>query len=225
MKTVASRLVILACAFGVFVLIALILREDVPMPDWIPFDLHKSVWLAPVLKLFGVLLLASPFAGVIAAFIVLGSDPEGREPATTDAAGRFELRLAPGAKYTAVGFTLIVLGMLLFALIWKEEPLGIWLFVSPLILAFLYGLVLCFAVRARYDDDRVASLYYSLRWREHRWDDLTGIEFDGGAGDVILRFGDKGNQRLSAYYSGIGHLIEFAHSVLQQRDRVQSPWG
>lgn len=225
MKTVLSRLAVLACAFGIFVLITLILREDVPMPDWIPFDLQKSVWLAPVLKLFGVVLLAPPFAALIAALITLGSDPGGREPASTNADGQIELRLTAGAKYTAVSTCLIVLGMIFFALIWQDEPLGIWLFVSPLILAFLYGLVLCFSVRARYDRDRVTSLYYSLRWRENRWADLTGIEVDGAAGDVVLRFGDKGSQRLSTYYGGISHLIDFAQSVLRSREDIQTRHG
>lgn len=217
MKTVLARLVILACAFGVFILITLILREDVPMPDWVPFDLHKSVWLAPVLKLFGVLLLAPPFARLVASLMVLGSAPGWQAGPQPDEKGVVQLRLMKGPKYTAIGLCLTVFGAIIFALIWQEEPSGIWLFVSPLLLALLYGLVLCFAVRAQYDQRRVAALYYGLRWRENRWADLSGVAIDSSAGDIILRFGDRGSLRLSAYYDGIGGLLRHANAILERR--------
>lgn len=222
MLRVARNALILVLAFAVFVMITLILREDVAMPAWVPFDLHKDVWLAHLLKLFGILLIGPPLVSLIVSLVLLGSDPAGREYTPIAKDGMRELRLAPGAKYTCIGISVGVLAAIFLALIWQEEHLGIWLFASPVIIAFLYGLVLCFAVRARYDDKGIASIYYGLRWRRNRWEDLTGITVDPGPGDVVLRFGTAGIQRLSAYYAGIGTFMDFAHARLREADDART---
>lgn len=215
MKQVISNLIALSCAFGVFFLITLILSEDVAMPPWIPFELRKDTWLAPLLRVFGILLLAPPMAALIGSLTVLGTDPYRRSRARATGTGELELTLKPGPKYTAIGLCLLFLGGIVFALIWQEEPLGIWLFVSPMILATLYGLVLCFVVRARFDDTGISAIYYGLRWQHRDWRDLTALELQNGAGDMVLRFGDKGPLRVSVYYNGILDLVDHAKRELR----------
>jgi len=227
MRAIARNALVLALAFGVFVGITLILREDVPPPDWLPFDPRKDIWLAPLLKLFGVVLLAPPFAALIASVILLGAKPRFRQRPTPDATGVTQLRLVAGVKWTAAGLALLLLGAILFALIAGDEPLGIWLFVSPMIAGCLYGLVLCFTVRAQYDDEGLSSVYYRLRWQTNAWEDLQEIRVDSGPGDVVFDFGQKGVQRLSAYYVGIGDCMRFAEQRTREIDarHARTPRG
>ncbi|MXQ08192.1 hypothetical protein GQ651_10090 [Alphaproteobacteria bacterium GH1-50] len=218
MIAVLRNALILVLAFGVFVGITLILREDVPPPAWLPFDPQKDVWLVPLLKLFGTVLLAPPLAALIASLVMLGAGPHQRIRPGRDASGTTELRLIPGAKWTAAGLALMMFAGLVFALIAGDEPFGIWLFVSPMLAACLYGLILCFTVRARYDCDGLSSIYYLLRWQTNDWADLRDIRVDNGPGDVIFDFGDKGVQRLSIYYVGIGDCMRFAEKRVKEID-------
>ena len=218
MRAVLQNALILALAFGVFVGITLILREDVPPPAWLPFDPQKDVWLAPLLKLFGAVLLAPPLAALIASLVMLGAGPRHRIQPGRDASGVTELRLITGAKWTAAGLALMTFAGLVFALITGDEPLGIWLFASPMLALCLYGLVLCFVVRARYDRDGLSSVYYRLRWQHNDWADLQDIRVDSGPGDVIFDFGDKGRQRLSTYYVGIGDCMRYAEERTREID-------
>lgn len=215
MKQVILNLIALSCAFGVFLLITLILSEDAAMPGWLPFDLHKEAWLAPLLKVFGTLLIAPPLAALVGSLVVLGTDPLRRSRARPTRDGQMEMTLKPGAKYTAIGMCLLLLGGIVFALIWQDEPVGVWLFVSPMILATLYGLLLCFVVRARYDDTGISSIYYGLRWQHRDWRDLTALELQSGPGDIVLRFGEKGPLRVSVYYNGIMDLVDHAKRALR----------
>ena len=215
MLAVLRNALILVLAFGVFVGITLILREDVPRPAWLPFDPMKEAWLAPVLKLFGAVLLAPPLAALIGSLMMLGTN----EPEPRHVTGKVtELHLRRGAKWTAMGLCLLMLGGLLFALIDRNEPLGTWLLVSPVIAACLYGLVLCLTVRAQYNALGLSSIYYRLRWKANDWADLREIRVDGGPGDVVLDFGDKGVQRLSIYYVGIGDCMRFAEKRVKEID-------
>ena len=222
MLAVLRNALILVLAFGVFVGITLILREDVPPPAWLPFDPHKEVWLAPLLKLFGVVLLAPPFAALIASLVMLGGRASEQHRPEANRGGVTDLRLHPGAKWTAIGLSILLLGGIVFALIAGDEPLGIWLFVSPMIAACLYGLVLCLTARARYDHAGLSSIYYRLRWQSNRWEDLQDIRVDSGPGDVIFDFGDKGVQRLSAYYVGIGDCMRYAEQRTREIDAVNA---
>ena len=99
MKQVISNLIALSCAFGVFFLITLILSEDVAMPPWIPFELHKDTWLAPLLRVFGILLLASPIAALIGSLAALGTDPYRRSRARATGTGELELTLKTKYRY------------------------------------------------------------------------------------------------------------------------------
>lgn len=222
MLAVLRNALVLALALGVFIGITLILREDVPPPAWLPFDPQKDVWLAPLLKLFGVVLLAPPFAALIASLIMLGGRAADQRQPTADSTGVTDLRLHPGARWTAIALCILLLGGIVFALIAGDEPLGIWLFVSPMIAACLYGLVLSLTVRARYDREGLSSIYYRLRWQTNAWADLQDIRVDSGPGDVIFDFGDKGVQRLSAYYVGIGDCMRYAEQRTREIDAVNA---
>lgn len=210
---IAGQAVALCCAVGVFYLIARILAEDVPMPAWMPFDLRKDLWLAPVLKVFGAILIAPPLVGLLVSLLLLGYAP--RDRSLYDNTGPIELRLAPGAKYTGAGICLMIVGAILYSIYLQDEPWTVWLFAGPVVLAGLYGLVLCFVVRAIYDEREIASVYYALRWRRNDWSELTGIEHHPGPGDIVLRFGGR-TQRLSVYYRGIDDLIAFANVKLKE---------
>ena len=75
MKHIKPIIVSLICfvfSAAVFVMIVLILREDVPLPEWLPFDFHDGPWLAAILKLFGVLLIGPTFASLIVSIAEIG---------------------------------------------------------------------------------------------------------------------------------------------------------
>lgn len=220
MARIAGQIVILACAAGVFWFVTLILNEDVPMPAWLPFDFQKDTWLAPLLRVFGALLLAPPVAALMVSIILLGYEPRGQN--LYDGKGPIVLSLGPGARYGGAGLCLVLMCAIVAVLIWQNEPLGIWLFTSPILLACLYGVVLCFVVRATYDEDGISSIYYGLRWKQDKWSELTAVYDDPGPGDIVLQFGEK-TQRVSAYYNGIGNLVQFANVKLNEAKLAEGP--
>lgn len=216
---IIGQIIILACAVGIFWLITLILAEDVPLPAWVPFDPQKDLWLGPLLKIFGTLLLAPPLATLMISIILLGYNPRGDN--LYEASGPVVLELGHGARLGGAGICALMAGALIAALILQNEPLGIWFFVSPMLLACLYGVVLCFVVRATYDGDGISSIYYGLRWKHNDWQDLIGIEHASGAGDIVFRFRDQ-SQRVSVYYNGIDNLLQFAHVKLNEASLARS---
>ena len=115
MKNVVLNFIWLVAAFGVFAMLTSILAQRTEMPSWVPFDYHDGPWLHALLKLFGIVVLMSPFAAFLGALFSLGSERSRWTLWSDMHKDHWTLRLSAGTKWAMVGMAITLAGGFLFA--------------------------------------------------------------------------------------------------------------
>jgi hypothetical protein len=203
------NLACLACAFGVFFLITLILAEDLAMPAWMPFDYHEGSWLALFLRLFGVVLITPPAVALLYSVMRLGADQSrGRlfqDPHET----YMTLRLPVGVKIAAMGLGLGIVVAVITVLVWQKEPWGIWIFASPLIILGVYCMMVFSLIRVDFDQEHIIAMTPLFRWQRHRWADLVNARHHHQWQELRLTFTDGRVARVSTLFNNLPDFVAF----------------
>lgn len=225
MKQVLLNLVWLLASFGIFVLLTLILAEDVQTPLWLPFDPHKDVWLAPFLKFFGILILMPPFVALLASLINIGRSGSRGMLFSKSNTGPWTLQLSSGFRVVMLALCFGLCIGILFALWAQEEPLGIWIFASPLLFLAMYGGLVALLTRLDFDQDRVTSLNWTLRRHSFNWRELEEISYNETWYELRLHFAHFGTARVSLYLNDLPGFIAFAQAKLKEADDARIARG
>jgi hypothetical protein len=219
------NLVWLACAGGVFYLIVLILAEDVGMPAWMPFDYHEGSWLALFLRLFGVLIVAPPAVALLVSIMHIGAD-QSRWRLYHAAQGNYLiLRLPAGVKIAGVGLSGVLFIVIIVVLVWQQEPWGIWLFVSPLLLLALYGLLVFSLIRVDFDQDHIIAMTPLFRWQRHKWRELVEVHLNREWQEIRLTFADGRIARVSTLFSDLPDFIAFMQAKIKENEDARIARG
>lgn len=215
----------LAASVGVLYLIGLILAERLPMPAWMPVDIHDGPWLAALLKIFGVLIITPPFAATLFGLFEIGAtQARGRLFALADR-GVTELRLPIGVRVAAVGLGLGLAAAIVAVLIIMQEPWGIWLFASPLILLGLYCAVVFARIRVYFDQIHIVAMTPMGRWRRHAWSDLERVTLNREWQELRLHFADGRMARVSTLFNHLPDFVAFMQAKLQENDHARTARG
>ena len=164
MKNVVLNFIWLIAALGIFAMLASILAQTTEIPSWVPFDYHDGPWLHALLKLFGVVILMPPFASFLASLFALGSE-RSRWALWSDLNNdHWTLHLSTGMKWTMVGMAITLASGIVFALWFQEEPFGVWLFASPLLLFSLYLGLVFLIIKVPFDQTQITAMTPFLKW-------------------------------------------------------------
>lgn len=219
------NLIWLACAVGVLYLIGLILSADVGTPAWLPFDLHDGPWVAALLKLFGVAIVTPPFAAVVIAIMNIGAD-KARGSLYDDPQGDLlRLRLPAGAKVAGIGLGLGLFFAIIGVLVWQNEPWGIWIFASPLMLLGLYGAFIFALIRVDFDQDQIVAMTPLFRWQSHWWRDLQEVSVHNEWQEVRLAFADGRTARVSLYFNNLPEFFAFVRAKIKENEDARTARG
>ena len=219
------NLVWFACAVGVFYLIALILAEDVGMPAWVPFDYHAGSWLALFLRLFGVLIITPPAIALLISIMRIGAD-QSRWRLYQNAHDKYlVLRLPIGVKIAGIGLSGLLFLAIIGVLIWQQEPWGIWLFVSPLLLLGLYGILVFSLIRVDFDQYHIIAMTPLFRWQRHRWTELVEVTINREWQEFRLKFEDGRIARVSTLFNNLPDFIAFMQAKIKENEDARTARG
>lgn len=219
------KLVCLSCAVGVFYLIALILAEDVGMPAWVPFDYHEGSWLALFLRLFGVLVITPPAVALLVSIMCIGAvQSRGRlyQNAQSDV---LILRLPIGVKIAGVGLSGLLFVAIIAVLIWQDEPWGIWIFASPLLLLGLYGMLVFSLIRVDFDQNYIIAITPLFRWQRHKWAELVEVSVNQEWQEYRLKFEDGRMARVSTLFKDLPDFIAFTQAKIKENEDARTARG
>lgn len=203
----------LVFALATFTLIALTLSEDLPAPAWLPFDIHTGPWVAAFLKLFGVLLVTPPAYLTLYRLALIGRiAPQNMETLLDD--GHVALHLPSGFRWGLVIISMGLCGGILFALWVMEEPLGIWVFTSPLWIGAFYAGFYVLLLDGWFDDETLVMTDLRLRRRVYRWQNLETVTNKPEQREVHFDFGPQGKARVSLFLQGSAAAAEHGIFVL-----------
>lgn len=205
-----------------FYLIALILAEDLPMPAWMPFDYHEGSWLALFLRFFGVLLITPPAVTLLYSVMRIGADQSRGRLFQNPYDTYTTLRLPIGAKVAAVGLGFGIIIAIIAVLIWQEEPWGIWLFASPLMLLGLYCMLVFSMIRVDFDQEHIIAMTPLFRWQRHRWVDLVEITHNREWQELRLVFADGRIARVSTLFNNLADFVAFAQAKGKENDDART---
>jgi hypothetical protein len=216
------NLVWLACAGGVFYLIALILAEDVGMPAWMPFDYHEGSWLALILRLFGVFVITPPAVSLLISIMRIGAD-QSRGRLYHGAQGDYlVLRLPVGVKIAGVGFSALLFAAIIAALVWQKEPWGIWVFASPMLLLGLYGVLVFSLIRVDFDQDNIIAMTPLFRWQRHKWTELVEVSLNAEWQEFRLKFADGRMARVSTMFNNLPDFVAFMQAKIKENEDART---
>lgn len=217
MKNVILNFIWLIAAFCVFVMVTIILSQGTELPSWVPFDYREGPWLHALLKLFGVVVIITPFTALLGSLFSLGSERSRWALWSDNINDHWTLHLSAGMKWTMVGMAITLAGGAVFALWFQDEPIGIWLFASPLLLfSFYLGLVFLI-IKVPFDQTHITAMTPFLKWETHAWADLAEIEYVPSWTEYRLHFRDGRFARVSIYFNEVDDLIEFAKAKLVEQ--------
>jgi hypothetical protein len=208
----------LACAGGVFYLIALILAEDVGMPAWMPFDYHAGSWLALFLRLFGVVIITPPAIGLLISIMRIGADQSRWRLYQNAQSNYLILRLPIGVKIAGIGLSGLLFMAIIAVLVWQQEPWGIWLFVSPLRLLGVYGVVVVSLIRVEFDQDDIIAMTPLFRWQRHKWSALVEVTLNREWQEFRLKFADGRMARVSTLFNNLPDFIAFMQAKIKENE-------
>ena len=212
------NLVCLACAVGVFYLIALILAEEMPMPGWVPFDYHEGSWLAFFLRFFGVVLITPPAVALLYSVMRIGAD-QSRGRLFHDAHDSYmKMRLPVGVKIAAIGLGSGIVVAVVAVLVWQDEPWGIWVFASPLILLGLYCVMVFSLIRVDFDQEHIVAMTPLFRWQKHRWADLVEVRHNREWQELRLIFTDGRMARVSTLFNNLSDFVAFTQAKAKENE-------
>ena len=216
------NLVWLAASIGVLYLIGLILAEELAMPAWMPFDIHDGPWLAAFLKFFGVVLITPPFVALLADLFRIGATQARGRLFEVETGPITSLRLPPGVRWAAIvmglGLSAAIIGVL-----WvMEEPWGIWLFASPLVLLGLYCAVVFAQIRVYFDQTHIVAMTPLLRWQRHDWADLEEMTLNREWQELRLHFADGRMARVSTMFNHLPDFVAFAQAKGKENEDART---
>jgi hypothetical protein len=222
---IVINLVWLACTIGVLYLIGLILAQDVGVPVWLPFDIHEGGWLAIFLRLFGVVIIAPPVFALIFSVMQIGADQSRAALYRDPSVDYLTLRLPAGTKVAGVGLSFLLFLAIIGALIWQDEPLGIWLFASPLMILGLYGMAVFSLIRVDFDQDHIVAMTPLFRWQRHKWSALVAVTHHRDWQELRLKFEDGRIARVSTLFNHLPEFIAFMQAKTKENDDARAARG
>lgn len=183
---------------------------------WFNLDINHKTWNQPVLYFIGLVFVGGPITGLIYRVIFHFTKRSDTEEFRHNTIGRTSLKISWMLRLITVAACILIFGVAIWDIGKLDEPLGMWLFVSPLLGFFLYAMLYILLQKVSFDNYEITAMDMLFRPKTYPWPALTALTNHQSWGEMRLQFGDLGMVRVSYYLSDFSNLAFYAHDIIVQ---------